>query len=76
MGTNRKNNTFDCLEFKDKAQERIYKAIKDMTPEEQREFFRTHAERGPLGEWWKAVKRTSKRTADNRPSKEMRRLGT
>jgi hypothetical protein len=28
--------TFDCLEFKYKAQERIYKIIKDFSPEEER----------------------------------------
>jgi len=48
---------FDCIEFKRKAQERIFRDIRDMTPEDQREYFRLKAESGPLGEWWKAKKR-------------------
>lgn len=51
--------TFDCVEFKRKAQEEIYEKIKDLPPEKQREYFRVQADSGPLGDWWKAVKRRS-----------------
>jgi len=56
MGTKMKRN-FSCIDFKQKAQERIYREITDLKPEEQREYFRSKAENGPLGEWWKKIKR-------------------
>ena len=50
---------FDCLEFKRHVQEEIYEEIKDLTHEEEIEYFRRTSEEGPLGEWWKSVKRHS-----------------
>ncbi len=54
-----KKKTFDCLEFKRRTQARIYEEIRDMTLDEQLEYFRIRAENGPLGEWWKAKKHSS-----------------
>ena len=54
-----KKKTFDCLEFKRRTQARIYKEIRDMTLDEQLEYFRLRAENGPLGEWWKTKKHSS-----------------
>jgi hypothetical protein len=36
--------TFDCVEMKRKAQEKIYEDIKDLTLEEEIEYFRKGAE--------------------------------
>ena len=47
---------FDCIEFKRKSQERIYEDIKDMSWEQEVQYFQKRAETGPLGDWWKRVK--------------------
>lgn len=36
---NLKTKDFDCLEFKYKTQERIYNEIKNLNPEEEKEYF-------------------------------------
>ncbi len=46
---------FDCIAFKRSAQLAIYEEIKNMTRDEQLVYFRTKAESGPLGDWWKKV---------------------
>ena len=50
---------FDCLEFKQKAQEEAFENIKNLTPKEQINYYRTIAESSPLGDWWKTVKKKS-----------------
>jgi pyridoxine/pyridoxamine 5'-phosphate oxidase len=50
-----KSKTFDCLAFKDLAQARIRDAIRDMSHQEQQEYFRARAASGPLGAWWTSV---------------------
>ena len=47
--------TFDCVEFKRQAQVRIYERIKNMTPDQEIDYFRKAAETGPLGEWWRKI---------------------
>lgn len=47
------NKKFDCLTFKRKAQRRIYKKIKDLSPADEVKYFRGRAASGPFGEWWK-----------------------
>ena len=39
-----KNKSFDCVEFQDRAGERIYEQTKNMTIEEQLEFWRKQTE--------------------------------
>ena len=46
---------FDCVEFKREAQARIYERIKNMTPDQEIEYFRKAADTGPLGEWWRRI---------------------
>lgn len=60
MKTTEVKKNFDCVEFKRKAQARIYERIKDLSPEEEVEYFRKAAEEGSLGEWWKALKNRSR----------------
>jgi len=47
--------TFDCLEFKRKAQERIYEETKHLTTEEKIAYFRQAARSGTLGQWWQSI---------------------
>lgn len=48
--------TFDCVEFKRRAQERIYEQIKGMTPADETEYFRRAAESGPFADFLRRVK--------------------
>ncbi|HPA44702.1 MAG TPA: hypothetical protein PLZ55_03905 [bacterium] len=43
--------TFDCVEMKRKAQERIYEEIRDLTPEKEIEYFHKAAE-----DFWKEIR--------------------
>ncbi len=56
MKTTDVNKEFDCIEFKRQAQARIYERIRDLSPEEEIEYFRKAADEGPLGEWWKSIR--------------------
>ncbi len=56
MKTTEVTKEFDCIEFKRRAQSRIYKRIKGLSPEEEIEYFRQAADEGPLGQWWKSIK--------------------
>ena len=55
MTTNEKD--FDCLDFKRRVQLEINKDIQGMTHEQERAYFQEQAESGPLGDWWKRVKK-------------------
>ena len=56
--------TFDCVAFKREAQQRIYEEIKELSAEEQIEYFRRKAEEGPLGDWWRKVKAASNQSRE------------
>lgn len=60
--------TFDCVEFKRRAQLDIYEDIQGMTHEQERAYFERQAERGPIADWWKRIK-----AADASASAETRR---
>ncbi len=60
MKTTEVKKNFDCVEFKRQAQARIYERIKDLSPEEEVEYFRKAAEEGSLGDWWKALQKHSR----------------
>ena len=55
MTMNDAEKEFDCVEFKRQAQARIYDRIKNMSPEQEIEYFRRAADTGPLGEWWRKI---------------------
>lgn len=63
MSSMKTKKGFDCLAFKDRAQERIYEEIKELTVAEQVEYYNRRAERGPLGEWWRSLPRASTRAS-------------
>lgn len=50
-----KKKTFDCVEMKNKIQEQVYEDIKNLTPEEEMDYFKKSAETGPFSEKWKAI---------------------
>ena len=56
MKTTEVKKGFDCVQFKRQAQARIYERIKGLSPEEEIEYFQSAAAKGPLADWWKAVK--------------------
>lgn len=56
MKTTEVKKEFDCIEFKRRAQSRIYERIKGLSPEEEIEYFRQAADESPLGDWWKSIK--------------------
>jgi len=43
---------FDCMAMKREAQERIYDQIKNMTVEQQIEYFRNAVSSSRFREWW------------------------
>ena len=44
MSPSKTDKAFDCLQFKDRAQEEVYEEIKGLTREQQVEYFRQSAE--------------------------------
>ena len=46
---------FKCVDFKHETQTQIYREIKNLTPEEEIEYFRRRAESGVFGKWWKKL---------------------
>lgn len=48
--TNKKE--FDCIAVKREAQDRIYEDIKNMSAEQQIEYFRNAVKDSPFREWW------------------------
>ncbi len=48
MTKSAREKPFDCIEFKRRVQQEIYETIKDMTPEEEIEYFRHAVETGPF----------------------------
>jgi hypothetical protein len=46
------NKEFDCIAMKREAQSRIYEETKDMTHEQQIEYFRLGVHEGSFRDWW------------------------
>lgn len=57
MSNGERETDFDCLEFKRRAQDRIYEEIKDLTPEEELEYWRRSVDEGPFGSWWRTLEK-------------------
>jgi len=55
-----RSKRFDCIEFKRRSQERIFKDIRHLTAEEEVAYFRKQAISGPFAELWEKIQRTSK----------------
>ena len=62
--------SFDCVEFKRQAQQRIYEKIKYMSPAEEIEYFRRQAESGPFANLIARIPRISRTVgADSPPAR-------
>ena len=59
MSQTKVEKDFDCLNFKQQAQEKISEEIQNLTPTEQIEYFRQKAESSSLDQWWKSIKNRS-----------------
>ncbi|MBU2445717.1 MAG: hypothetical protein KJ666_09110 [Bacteroidetes bacterium] len=66
MMSQQSKKEFDCIAMKREAQTRIYEEIKNMTPQQQIEYFRNAVQTSQFREWWKHAKSFS----DNHVSKE------
>ena len=55
-----KTNAFDCVEFKDRAQTRLYEATRKLSADQRREHIRGILETAPLAEFWKRVTQQSR----------------
>lgn len=47
--------TFDCLQFKQQTQERIYRDIQNLEPDAEIEYFKQRTQHSPLGQWWNSI---------------------
>ena len=45
---------FDSIEMKHAAQEKIYEAIKGMTPEQEIDYFRQSLKESKFAKWWQS----------------------
>jgi len=59
MTTKKIELDFDFMTFKEQVQNQIYEDLKNLTPQEQLQYFHQKAESGSLGEWWKSIKKKS-----------------
>ena len=50
--------TFDCVEMKRKAQEKIFEETKHLSRDELVEYFNRQAETGPFARQWKRSRKT------------------
>ena len=53
MTNEKQNKEFDCIVMKREAQDRIYREIKDMSSEQQIQYFRNAVENSRFQNWWK-----------------------
>ena len=66
--TTKADKEFDCVEFKRQAQVRVYGAVKDLSPEQEIEYFRRAAVQSPLGPWWRSLRKPAAATDSRAPS--------
>jgi hypothetical protein len=68
--------SFDCVASKRKAQSRIYRKIKGMSPEQEAANFDRATRSGPFGEMWrKLVSKGRKANTSGRLTVRARRTG-
>ena len=64
---------FDCLAFKYRAQQRIARETKGMTPDELIEYYRKGVENGPFARLWKELTERDKKAAARRARQTLRK---
>jgi hypothetical protein len=67
MKRRKTRKTFDCVGFKRKVQAEIYEEIKELSPEQEIEYFRRRAATGPLGKWWQGLEQRSEPRHEGEP---------
>ena len=55
MNSTKTKKTFDCLEFKQQVQEKIYEDIKNLSIAEQITYFQETIENSDLKDWWQSL---------------------
>ncbi len=55
MSPTKAKKAFDCLEFKEQVQEKIYEDIKNLSLAEQIAYFQKRIENSSLGDWWQSL---------------------
>jgi hypothetical protein len=61
--TNKKES--DCIAMKREAQSRIYEETKNMTPQQQIEYFRNAVRKSRFREWWEQANAFTKSLPHN-----------
>lgn len=67
MKTTEIKRGFDCVEFKQRAQECIYEKIRGLSPEDEIRYFRRAVEGSPLARWWGTKEIVGKKPLRRRP---------
>ena len=60
MNSTKIKKAFDCLEFKQQAQEKIYEDIRNMSLSEQITYFQERIENSNLKDWWQSLNLSKK----------------
>lgn len=60
MNTIKNKKAFDCLEFKQEVQEKIYEDIKNLSLAEQIIYFQEKIENSNLRDWWQSINLSKK----------------
>lgn len=60
---------FDSMAWLERVQGEIYEEIKDLTTEQELEYWRQAAERGPHREWWREAYRRAGIVRDGSPGR-------
>ena len=55
MNPTKTKKAFDCLEFKQQVQEKIYEDIKNLSLAEQIAYFQDRIENSNLRDWWQSI---------------------
>ena len=55
MSPTKTKKAFDCLEFKEQVQEKIYEDIKNLSVAEQIAYFQKRIKNSNLGDWWQSI---------------------
>ena len=55
MNSTKTKKAFDCLEFKQQVQKKIYEDIKNMSLVEQITYFQERIENSNLRDWWQSL---------------------
>lgn len=58
MSSKTSKKAFDCLDFKQQVQEKIYEDIKNLSLVEQIAYFQERIENSNFGDWWQSINKS------------------